>query len=264
MKLRKVDPATIQVPEVRVTSRFDPEMLLMFQESIKSQGIVSPIICCEVDDALVLVDGLHRLSQALDQKLPRIDIVIVPGDMVDVLTKNLYMDHMRGKHSVIEMVKVIEMLWKEYQLDSEKIAAKTGLSRDYIERLQKISQLTPYCRQALEDELIGVGHANALTRLADPIKQDTVLGQQLLYRWSVKDLEIYIKDVQSIIDATAAAPASQTQRELIKLECVYCHGQFELGQVANPNVCQECSGVMFASMAEARRQLAADQTQKSG
>jgi ParB family chromosome partitioning protein len=258
MKLRKVDPSTIKVPEIRVTSQFDPEMLAMFQESCKNQGIIAPILCCEIDESLVLIDGLHRLSQALDNKLPKIDVVIVPGDMTDVLTKNLYLDHMRGKHPIHEMVKVIEALWKEYGLDSDKIAAKTGLSRDYIERLQKISQLTPDCRQALEDGLIGVGHANALTHLTDPIKQSTVLSQQLLYRWSVKDLEAYIADVLKLLSETLQETTPGVQRAPGKLVCAFCRGEFELGQVANPNTCQECSAIMFASMAEAKRQLAAE------
>ncbi len=259
MKLRKVDPATIKVPEVRVTSQFDPDMLTMFQESCKNQGIISPIMCCEIGEDIVLVDGLHRLSMALENKLPKIDVVIVPGDMSDVLTKNLYLDHMRGKHPIGEMVKVIEALWKEYGLDSDKISAKTGLSRDYIERLQKISLLTPDCRQALEDGLIGVGHANALTRLTDPIKQSAVFSQQLLYRWSVKDLEVYIADVLQLMSVTPQETARGTERVPAKLVCAFCHGEFELGQVANPNTCQECSGIMFATMAEAKRQLVAEQ-----
>lgn len=259
MKLRRVDPATIKVPEVRVTSQFAPEMLVMFQESCKNQGIISPILCCEVDEDIVLVDGLHRLTQALDNKLLKIDVVVVPGDMTDVLTKNLYLDHMRGKHPIGEMVKVIEALWKEYQLDSDQISKKTGLSRDYIERLQRISQLTPYCLGALDDGLIGVGHANALTHLTDPIKQDTVLGQQLLYRWSVKDLEAYIADVLQLMSVTPQETARGTERVPAKLVCAFCHGEFELGQVANPNTCQECSGIMFATRAEAKRQLVAEQ-----
>ena len=262
MKLRKVDPQTIKVPEVRVTSQFDPEMLAMFKESTRVQGIISPILCCEMGDDLVLIDGLHRLTEALDNKLSKIDVVIVPGDMVDVLTKNLYMDHMRGKHPIGEMVKVIETLWQEYKLDSDQISKKTGLSRDYIERLQKISQLTPDCRQALEQGLIGVGHAGALARLTDPIKQSTVLNQQLLYRWSVKDLEAYITDVLALMQEQPVEGASQQVREPGKLVCAFCRGEFELGQVANPNVCQECSAVMFASMAEAKRQLDSEQASK--
>ena len=262
MKLCKVDPQSIKVPEVRVTSQFDPEMLAMFKESCKVSGIDSPIRCCRIGEDLVLIDGLHRLTEALANKLPKIDVLAYEGDMIEVLTKNLYLDHMRGKHPISEMVKVIETLWKEYEMDSEKIAAKTGLSRDYIERLQKISQLTPDCRQALEDGLIGVGHANALTRLTDPIKQSTVLSQQLLYRWSVKDLEVYIADVLKLMQEITQEPLQTVQRAPGKLTCAFCRGEFELGQVANPNVCQGCSAVMFASMAEAKRQLDSEQASK--
>ncbi len=142
MKLRRVDPKTIKVPEVRVTAQFDEETLAMFRSSVREMGIQAPIICCQVEEELVLVDGLHRLTEAINNNLPRIDVAVTEGGMVDVLTKNLFLDHMRGKTPASEMVKVIGALWKEYNLDSEAIAAKTGMTRDYVEKLQLISELT--------------------------------------------------------------------------------------------------------------------------
>ena len=193
MKLARVKPERIKVPETRVTARFDPEMWEMFQSSVQEVGVVAPIICCQVDDELVLVDGLHRLAEAVRTKAPSIEVAVMPGTMVDVLTKNLFLDHMRGKTPVSDMVPVIAELWKEFNLDSEQIAAKTGMSRDYVEKLQVISELTPAARESLDQGRIGVGHAFALTKIKDPVRQETVLRQQELYKWTVKELEGHIK-----------------------------------------------------------------------
>jgi len=259
MELRRVKIDQIKVPEVRVTARFDPELWEQFQESMKQVGQISPIVCYEVKGELILVDGLHRLVESKNQGEEEIYVAVMPGDEVDVLTKNIFLDHLRGKTPVTDMIKVIRVLWKDYGLDSEKIAEKTGLTRDYVEKLQKISELTPMCLEALDEGRIGVGHAFALTKVKDPARQEMILGQQLLYNWKVKELEDYIKEVEAIVQAQAEAPAEERPREPIKLECFYCHGKFDPEQVANPTTCRECSSMMLLSIAEARRQVEQEQ-----
>lgn len=252
MKLRKVDPEKIQVPQTRVTARFNEEIWRQFQSSMKETGPIAPIICCEIDNELVLVDGLHRLMEAIQNKQLTIDVAVIPGDMVDVLTKNIFLDHLRGKTPVSEMVKVIGVLWQEFNLDSEKIAARTGMTRDYVEKLQAVSQLTPACLEALDEERIGVGHAYALTKLKDPIQQDTVLQQQLLYRWKVKELEEYIKTVLELLNAEPPPGPGGPERPPYKPKCVYCGEEFEITEVASPITCRYCSGILFAAIAQAR------------
>ena len=258
MKLRKVKPASITVPEVRVTARFDDDTWAEFQASIKEIGAVAPIICCLVDEEFVLVDGLHRLIEAQKNGAATVDVAVIEGDMVDVLTKNLFLDHMRGKTPVSEMVTVIEALWKEYGLDSEKIAARTGMTRDYVEKLQLISELTPLCREALDQGRIGVGHAVALTRIKDPDRQEVVLLQQELYRWPVKELEKYIKEVLVLVETRTEIQAAAEVREPVMPKCFYCGNRFDPAELASPITCRYCSGTLLAAIVQARSELEAE------
>lgn len=263
MKLRRVNPDQIQVPEVRVTARFDDETWEQFQSSIKEMGAVAPIICCLVDEQLVLVDGLHRLVEAQKSGAGNIDVAVIPGDMVDVLTKNIFLDHLRGKTPVSEMVNVIEALWKEYNLDSEQIAAKTGMTRDYVEKLQLISQLTPACREALDQGKISVGQAAALTKIKDPVRQEMVLGQLQLYHWTVKELQNYIGDVLLLVTYKEEKEAEEVIKQPIRVKCSYCGQEYDPAEVATPITCKYCSGIMFASIAQARAEIVPVQVDKT-
>lgn len=254
MKLRRVHPDKIKVPEVRVTARFDEETWEQFQSSIRGMGAVAPVICCEIEGELVLVDGLHRVVEARNSGQTSINVAVIEGDMVDVLTKNLLLDHLRGKTPVSEMVTVVRVLWKEYGLDSEKIAAKTNITRDYVEKLQVISELTPAVLKALDEGRIGVGHAFALTKLKDPVQQETVLHQQELYHWTVKALEEYIREVLRLVAEAETAPPTPEEKPPFKVKCTYCKREFDPSEVAAPITCQECSGIMFTSIAQARRE----------
>ena len=127
--------------------------------------------------------------------------------MTDVLTRNLFLDHIRGKHPPGQMLKVIDELTLKYGMDSEQIAARTGLRRDYIEQFQLLSGLTPMVRLALDEDRIKLGHAVALAKLPDPVQQEIVFQQLTLYRWSVKETGEFIKQVLE----TAPAPVTLQQ-----------------------------------------------------
>jgi len=256
MKLQSVKIDDVKVPETRVTARFDPELWEQFQNSMKETGQVAPIILYQVEGELVLCDGLHRLVEAKNNGSEYIMAAIVPGDMADVLTKNIFLDHLRGKTPPSEMVKVIEVLWQELHLDSETISARTGLTRDYVERLQRISQLTPLIREALDEGRIGVGHASALTKIKDPARQEMVYHQWLLYHWPVKELEDYIREVEELVEPPPPGPAEPVERPPIKLQCKFCGGYYDPGQVSNPTTCVICSGIMFQALAAARAETA--------
>ena len=245
MQLRSVKIDEVKVPETRVTARFDPELWEQFQASMKETGAIAPIIVYEVEGELVLCDGLHRLVEAKNNGSQYIMAAVIQGDMADVMTKNIFLDHLRGKTPVSEMVKVIEVLWKELDLDSDKIAERTGLTRDYVEKLQKLSRLTPLIREALDAGRIGIGHAFALTKIQDPARQEMVYHQWALYRWSIPELEEYIRSVEELVEEPPPGPPEQGERPPIKLRCRFCGGEFDPAQVSNPTTCVVCSGIMF-------------------
>ncbi len=103
MKLRRVDPKTIMIPEERVTARMDEEKAAQFDESVKTLGIDEPIRVFEVNGELWLSDGLHRLIAAINNKIDRVDVLVKPGTERDVLFHKLRSGHLRGNHRVSQM-----------------------------------------------------------------------------------------------------------------------------------------------------------------
>ncbi len=257
LKLKKVKPETIKIPEVRVTARFDEEKLQMLRSAMAKVGQVSPIICIQVEADIILVDGLHRLEEAIAAKWPTIDVYLDEGDMVDVLTRNIFLDHIRGKHPVSEMRKTIEALYKEYSVSIEDIVAKTGFSQDYVEKLLIISELTPFSLEALDQEKIGVGHAFALTKLKDPVQQEIALQNVITYHWTVKALEQFVKDVQDIQLQRQAPPPPGPVLPPPTVGCGFCNDQYEPSQLKAFMMCPTCVNAMFQLIAMERQAAAA-------
>jgi len=238
----------VKVPELRVRARFDQEIWQQFQNSIKEAGIISPVIVCQVNEELVLVDGEHRLVEAINQGLPTVDAVVFEGDMVDVLTKNLFLDHTRGKTPVSEMVKVIGALYTEYNLDSEQIKEKTGLTRDYIEKLVKISLASPSVQQALDEGVIGVGHAFELCRLPYAVQQEEIIAKHQVWRFSVKELHEQIDQVliemKAISEEAPITPETGTRPPPV-YHCEGCKEEVEPRYLRPVMLCPNCFGEVW-------------------
>lgn len=248
MKLRKVDPHSIKVPEVRVTAQFDEDLYQQFKDSIATVGQITPIICYEVERVMVLCDGLHRLQEAIASGESTVDVVVIPGDMVDVLTKNILLDHLRGKTPVSQMVKVIKTLYQEYNLDPDQIKEKTGLTRDYIEKLIRISGSSPVVQEALDQGIIGIGHAFELSRLPYPIQQEEVIAKHQVWRYTVKELHEQIDAVlqqMELIKTAPPVPPSGESRPPVQYACEGCHETIEPRYLRPVMLCPNCFGEVW-------------------
>ena len=248
MKLKKIDPKTIKVPDVRVTAQFDEELFQQFKESIHAIGQITPPICYEVDGELILCDGLHRLHEAIAFDEPTLEVAVIPGDMVDVLTKNIFLDHLRGKTSVADMIHVLKTLNKDYGLDTDKIRERTGLTRDYIEKLLRISEASPFVLEALDKGVIGVGHAFELSRLPYPIQQEEIIAKHQVWRFTVKELHEQIDAVLRAMDelknAAPAPPPGESLRP-VEYKCEGCHSSIEPRFLRPVMLCPECFGEVW-------------------
>ena len=257
MKLRNVKPQDIVVPEVRVTAHWEQDLYQMFRESMKEVGMIEPPICMTVDGRLTLVDGLHRLEEAIAQGLKLIPVVVIEGSPDDLYFYNLAQSRLRGKVKASNMVQVIFHLWKERGIDIDELRRRTGFSRDYIEKLLTIGEASPEVRQALDEEEIGVGVAYAISRCPDYDLQNNVLAQWRLYRWTVAETEQFIRDVYRAKAEAEEVRPIPVPAQPRKTACYYCGEEHDLGHIANPSICPTCSGLLVAMVREQRRQDAA-------
>ncbi len=254
MKLRTVDPKSIKVPEIRVRARFDEEGLKLFQETIKAIGQIAPIICFEVGEDLVLSDGEHRLKEAIANGESGIKVVVLPGDMIDVMTKNIMLDHARGKTPVSDMVVVIKSLTQDYNLDSDQISEKTGMPRAYIEKLWKIAEASPVVQQALDEGWLSVGAAFEISRLPHPVQQEEFIAKQQVYKFKVPDIKELVDatlvEMQNI--AKQGPPAVVTEpRPEVKYSCEGCKKETEQRYLRPAILCPDCFGAVW-KLAKAR------------
>jgi ParB/RepB/Spo0J family partition protein len=259
--LRVLPIAEIKIPDVRVTSQWDNELLEHFKASIRAVGVVAPIIVVHDMDGYCLVDGLHRLqeAQALGEK--EIKAYVFKGSIAQVHLLNLQLNHMRGKTPPTQMAKVVRELQEKHGLQVWEIAQKTGISKDYIQKLLDIARCHPLVLEALDNGDIKVGHAYEISRIPDHEIQLKVLYQQLTYRWTVQDLKDHVDNVLKLLQERAQGQPQSPQkppRELVKIQCDVCGSEHPAKIMVSKILCPACMGVLADRWAKMAAQTASE------
>lgn len=259
MKLRRVDPHKIRIPEVRVTARMSEETAEQFKSSVKEVGIDEPIKVFDVEGELWLSDGLHRLQEAKANNLELVDVTVRAGTMVDVLANNLMSGHLRGKHPISEMRRVISELYNTHKVDIEEIVKRTGFTREYTENLLLVSELTPLVLAALDDERVGLTAALLLAKFKDPEEQEKHYWMLVNYHMSLDTFRGYLKDYAALQVPPAPTPTPTAPREPTKIACAYCGDLHLPEELASVITCKACAGILYQATAQAKREFEADQ-----
>jgi ParB-like chromosome segregation protein Spo0J len=251
MKLDRIAVKLCRVPEVRITAVFDEELQKLLRDSLVAMGQVQPIVVTQAGEEFIVVDGAHRLEEARRRGDELIDAVIYAGDAKDALLKNLVLNRLRGKTKASEMVKVMAALGNDYRLGIDEIRDKTGLSRDYIEKLLKVSTASPSVIEALDQEIIGVGHAFEVSRLSSWVVQDEIMSKYQVWRWTVKELHEQVEQVLAMISETPPPAAETKPSEPAKYCCEVCKKEAQLRYLRAVLLCPDCFGVVWREHKEA-------------
>jgi ParB/RepB/Spo0J family partition protein len=253
--------ADIKIPDVRVTSQWEPEILEHFKSSIRALGVVAPIIVVHDADGYYLVDGLHRMqeAQALGEK--EIKAYVFKGSLAQVHLLNLQLNHMRGKTPPTQMAKVVRELQEKHGLQVWEIAQKTGISKDYIQKLLDIARCHPLVLEALDNGDIKVGHAYEISRIPDDDIQLKVLYQQLTYRWTVQDLKDHVDNILKLLEERAKEQPQSRQKppkEYVKIQCDVCGHEAPAKMMVTKILCPACVSVLASRWAEIHAQTASE------
>jgi ParB-like chromosome segregation protein Spo0J len=249
-------PGEVRIPDVRVTSQWDPELLKMFSDSIRADGIQAPLIVVWDGTHHWLVDGLHRLEEAKLGNLERIPCAVLDGDLKTVMLRNLYLNRLHGKTPATEMAEVLGELQDTHGMNPAQIAKETGLREEYIDKYLRIHRAEPEVLQFLDQEKIGVGHAAEIARVEDRDVQLRLLAEVVMY-------DIKVQDTKEIVDRTLeilserARQKSMQQKPLAKpvptAKCALCEQEHQLERIKYIPMCRACFGESYSHILKMRQ-----------
>lgn len=268
MKTRKVNVHKIEIPNVRITSDWDSELLQEFASSIATLGIQEPIILGEDDEKLWLIDGLHRVEQAKLQGLVNVDAIVLPLTQREIQMRNLVMNRLRGKTKASEEAAVVTDLMKNHNVSIEEIAEKTGLSFERIEKMISIGSAHHEIWQALDEDRIKICHAYEISRLVETAAQLKMLSMCMQYRITCAALREAVDESLKLISERKNTPQEIITPQEIKereAQCHFCKVMHPVRELSSPIMCMSCYGYLLTAIRQATDAAdAATETTKAG
>jgi len=161
--------------------------------SIKSNGIIQPIVARRSDDGFEIVAGERRWRAAQRAGLLKVPVVVrdVPDDRL--LTAALIENIQREDLNPIEEAHAYRRLSDELQLTQEQIADAVGKDRSSIANYVRLLKLPQEVRANVGSGALSMGHARALLALPDEAAQLRVARDIVSRGLSVRETEAIVK-----------------------------------------------------------------------
>lgn len=176
---------------------FDVVALNELAESIKTYGIVQPIIVNENKGRYLIVAGERRFRAGKIAGLKKIPAIVRNYSDREVKEIALLENIQREDLNPIEYAKAVKELMNEYDWTQDEIADKLGKSRSNIANVVRLLSLCPAVVSLVECGKLSAGHARSLVVVQNPEVQEKLAKIAITKRLTVRDMEKAVKEVQN-------------------------------------------------------------------
>ena len=175
---------------------FNESTIKELAESIKTYGIINPILVRKQGDIYQIIAGERRWRAAKSLNLPKVPVIIKDLDdqkMAEVaLIENLQRENLNS----IEEAESIKQILDLTKMNQNELGALLGKSQSTIANKLRLLTLPKEIQEALINKKISERHARSLLNVENPTKQTNFLKQIIDNRLTVKDLDELIKKDQ--------------------------------------------------------------------
>jgi ParB family chromosome partitioning protein len=209
-EIRDIEIDLIRPGHQQPRTTFDEAKLAELAQSIRTSGIIQPLLVRPLGGLFELVAGERRWRAAQLAGLSRIPAIIrdIPDDRL--LELALIENIQRQELNPIEEANAYKRLIESLNLTQDEVAQRVGRDRTFVTNYLRILRLPLEIQLLLEREKLTFGHARALLGLGDVILQRRYAQKIVKHNWSVRETERRIKHASQ---NSAAAPTSkQTPR----------------------------------------------------
>lgn len=177
---------------------FNPEELRELRESLKTSGLLQPIIVRHLPDGgddYELIAGERRLRAATELGWTTISAIVRDLDDQELLGHALIENLQRSDLNPIEEAEGYDRLIAEFGYTQQTVATMVGRHRSTIANMLRVLQLPPPIRQMLREGQLAIGHARPLLGLNDEARMINLAREIFDKGLSARDIERRVREV---------------------------------------------------------------------
>ncbi|MHB1532800.1 ParB/RepB/Spo0J family partition protein [Acidithiobacillus sp.] len=211
--MREIPLDLLQRGRYQPRSYMDAEALAALAASIRSQGVVQPIVVRGVGGGRYeIIAGERRWRAAQMAGLAGIPAIVRECSDEQALALGLIENIQREALNPLEEAQALQRLLNEFALTHEDLAEKLGRSRAAISNQLRLLRLPQAVHRHLENGALSAGHARAL--LALPVEVQVAAAERVLRE------ELTVRATERLAREMAKAPKPAKARDpnIIALE----------------------------------------------
>lgn len=168
---------------------FAAEELAELAASIKSQGLLQPIVVRALEDGLYqLIAGERRLRATRDLGRTTIRSIVRQVDDNQLLELALIENLIRADLNDIEVAQALQQLQNQYAYSATQLAEVIGKSRPAVSNTLRLLELPQSVQELVRRGKLSAGHGRAILGFP-PEQREEVSEQAAREGWSVRDVE---------------------------------------------------------------------------
>ncbi len=172
---------------------FDEEALRELASSIKTHGVIQPLVVNKENDGYMIIAGERRWRASKQAGLEKVPVVIKNYTEKQVKEISIIENLQREDLNPIEAARAIKQLMDEYNLTQEVVSDRIGKSRSNVANTLRLLSLYPDVIKMVEDGKLSSGHARSLVVIDDVNEQLRLAKKAVDGKLSVRDLEKAVK-----------------------------------------------------------------------
>ena len=210
---------------------FDEAKLNELAESIRTNGVISPIIVRETKNGYELVAGERRWRAARIAKLKAVPCIVRDFDDRQNAIVAIIENMQREDLDPIEEAQGLKSMTEKYGFTQEQVSASVGKSRTYIANSIRLLKLPEEIQQYVSSGQMSAAHGRTIINIPDKAKQMEIAEKIVRSDLSVRATEKLAERIKDELrperkrrkpktDPAAAAKSAETEaveRELMTL-----------------------------------------------
>ncbi|SKA63396.1 chromosome partitioning protein, ParB family [Eubacterium uniforme] len=228
-----LNKSTLRVSEIEPNRSqprkfFNEDALKELAESLKTHGMIEPIVVKERDGYYEIIAGERRWRAAKLAKLKEVPVIIKDYTDREIMEIALIENIQREDLNPIEEAMAYESLIKEYDLLQEELAERLSKGRSTITNSMRLLKLSEEVRNLVITGELSSGHARTLIPVEDSDLQAMLARKIIAEKLSVRDAERLVKN--------ALKPAAEKAKVDTQLESAYLSMVERLKTIIGTNV----------------------------
>lgn len=196
-RLHKVPLSEIRPNPDQPRKHFDKVALDELASSIKTYGLLQPLVLSPEGEGYIIIAGERRFRAAKLAGLTEVSALVRSSEELERIEIGLVENVQREDLSPLEQAISIVRLHEQFNIEYKDIAVRLGKAYSTITNIIRLLQLPEKARKALESKQISEGHARTILSLKDsPKLQDELLEGIISKGWSVRAAERFVSEAK--------------------------------------------------------------------